>query len=74
MYRWVKNLESRMLRRIYGPEREREREELKEERRVLRKRVSSYPLVFFGHLLRLFKSRRVNWTGQVALMGEISNA
>jgi hypothetical protein len=58
--------ENRVLRRIFGPERE-------EVRGGWRKLHNNelYNLYASPNIIRIIKSRRMKWTGHVARMGEI---
>jgi hypothetical protein len=57
--------ENKVLRRIFGPERN---EEAGEGRRLHNKEL--YALYFSPNNVRVIKSRRLKWAGHVALWGE----
>jgi hypothetical protein len=61
----VRVFENRVLRRIFGPERN---EVAGEWRRLHDKEL--YTLYFTPYLIRVIKSRRLRWAGHVARMGE----
>ena len=61
----VRVFENRVLRRIFGPERE---EVTGEWRRIHKKEL--YGLRFSPNIIRVIKSRRMRWAGHVALVGE----
>jgi hypothetical protein len=63
--------ENRVLRRIFGPEREREREEATGERRKLH---SEELYNYSPNINRVTKSRRMRWSGHAARMGKMRNA
>jgi len=60
--------ENRVLRRIFGPERE---EVEGGWRRLHNELHTSYTVPY---IIRVIKSRRMRWEGHVALMGELRNA
>jgi hypothetical protein len=54
--------ENRVLRKIFGPKRD-------EMTGGWRKRHNLYNLYFSPNIIRMIKSRRMRWAGDVALMG-----
>jgi hypothetical protein len=60
----LKVFENRVLRRIFGPK----RDEVSGEWRRLHN--MEFYAMFSPNIMRMFKSRRLRWTGHVARMGE----
>jgi hypothetical protein len=61
--------ENRVLRRIFGPK----RDEMTGDWRKLHNE-ELHNLYFSPNIIRMIKSRKMRWTGQVARMGEKMNA
>jgi hypothetical protein len=61
--------ENRVLRRIFGPKRDKVTGEWRKLHNEEFRHLHTSPSI-----IRMIKSRRMRWTGQVALMGEKRNA
>jgi hypothetical protein len=67
--RTLKVFENRVLRRVFGPKRDGVTEQWRK-----RENEEANDLYSSPSIIQMFKSRRMRWTGQVARMGEISDA